>query len=86
MRAKPTSLPTDSRTRSPEFEALAQAGLAALIRARRRAELLAAQTGTAIVQWEDGKIVYLWPTLESIAEQDARAREAQDGQPSAEGP
>ena len=40
---------------------LALAALAALKRARKRAEEIAAATGTAIVQWEDGRIVRFYP-------------------------
>jgi hypothetical protein len=35
--------------------------LAALKRARKRAEEIAAATSTALVQWQDGKIVYVYP-------------------------
>lgn len=38
-----------------------QSALNALKRARKRAEELAAATGTAIVQWENGQIVRVYP-------------------------
>jgi hypothetical protein len=37
------------------------AALEALKRARKRAEEIAAQTGTAIIQWENGKVVRIYP-------------------------
>ena len=37
------------------------AALEALKRARKRAEEIAAATDTAIVQWEEGKIVRIYP-------------------------
>ena len=39
-----------------------QAALAAMHRARLRAEEIAAATGTALVQWIDGKMVLTYPT------------------------
>jgi hypothetical protein len=39
----------------------AQSALNALIRARKRAEEVAAATGTAIIQWENGRIVRIYP-------------------------
>lgn len=38
-----------------------QSALNALKRARKRAEELAAATGTAIIQWENGQIVRIYP-------------------------
>ena len=38
-----------------------QSALSALIRARKRAEEIAAATGTAIIQWENGQIVRIYP-------------------------
>lgn len=39
----------------------AQSVLNALIRARKRAEEIAAATGTAIIQWENGQVVRIYP-------------------------
>jgi hypothetical protein len=36
--------------------------LPALLRARKRAEALAAATNTAIVDFVDGKVVHTWPS------------------------
>lgn len=52
MSSSPT--PKVSRT-DPE------AALQALKRARKRAEEIAAATGTAIVTWENGKVVRVYP-------------------------
>ena len=38
-----------------------ESALQALKRARKRAEELAAATGTAVVQWENGQIVRIYP-------------------------
>lgn len=38
-----------------------ESALAALKRARKRAEEVAAATGTAIAQWENGQVVYIYP-------------------------
>jgi hypothetical protein len=44
----------------------ADSALAALKRARKRAEELAAATGTAIVEWRDGKLIRIYPGRERI--------------------
>jgi hypothetical protein len=38
-----------------------ESALAALKRARKRAEELAAATGTAVILWKDGQIVRIYP-------------------------
>lgn len=40
-----------------------EAVMAALKRARIRAEEIAAATGTAIVQWENGRVVRVYPQV-----------------------
>jgi hypothetical protein len=49
------------KTPQPAPSPLALAALAALKRARKRAEEIAAATGTAIIQWENGAIVRIYP-------------------------
>lgn len=50
---------TPSTPRIPRTDA--ESALAALKRARKRAEEIAAATGTAIAQWENGQVVYIYP-------------------------
>jgi len=38
-----------------------ESALEALKRARKRAEEIASATGTAVIQWENGKIVRVYP-------------------------
>jgi hypothetical protein len=54
MTASTMSKKTGPRTDS-------ESALEALKRARKRAEEIAAATGTAIIQWEDGRIVRFYP-------------------------
>lgn len=50
---------TPSTPRAPRTDP--ESALAALKRARKRAEEVAAATGTAIAQWENGQVVYIYP-------------------------
>lgn len=50
------------------------AALQALKRARKRAEELAALTGTAIVEWRDGKVVRMYPGRSPVDSPDASRR------------
>lgn len=63
---------------SPIPSPFAQSALNALIRARKRAEEIAAATGTAIVQWEDGRIVRIYPGRKT----ETRPGDAADSEPS----
>lgn len=45
----------------PEMTRLLERTLPALLRARKRAEDLAAETNTAIADWVDGKVVLTYP-------------------------
>ena len=60
MKSDPSSL-DGSTVPSP----VAVGALNALIRARKRAEEIAAATRTAIVQWENGRIVRFYPGRKS---------------------
>jgi MYXO-CTERM domain-containing protein len=59
---------SEASTPSPAPSPLALAALAALKRARKRAEEIAAATGTAVIQWEDGRIVRFYPGRKGDAE------------------
>ena len=53
----------------------AEAALAALKRARKRTEEIAAATGTAVIQWENGQIVRIYPGRNDFGDSDPRGGE-----------
>jgi hypothetical protein len=65
-----------SAQRDPSrIESEARLALAALKRARRRAERLAAATGTLLVEVHNGRVVFVEPKLDPADEDPQAARE-----------